>query len=252
MKISQKHIQYILLLLIVVIAVCAYQFGYVKYIEKANAVKEENKQIEARINELNSKEANRETWNQQIEQSEKDIKTILSKYGPGNTPQKSIMLVRSLEDTSGMQVGTIAFNPDTPLFISNDLDENGNPKVELDATSIAISYNTTYEGLKAAMDFITSYRERMNVESFSTNFNQENGQLAGNMIINLYGVKDANHVYTEPVVGGIEIGTDNIFGTVDLNAIIDALTGEIINGEGGEGEGGAPEGGNGEGAGETP
>ena len=44
MKLSQKHIQYILLLLIVVIGVCAYQFGYVKYIEKANAVKEENKQ----------------------------------------------------------------------------------------------------------------------------------------------------------------------------------------------------------------
>jgi len=248
MKISQKHIQYILLLLIVVIAVCAYQFGYVKYIEKANKVKEENKTIEARIDELNSKEANRETWNQQIEQSEKNIKTILSKYGPGNTPQKSIMLVRSLEDASGMQVGTISFNPDTSLFVSSDLDENGNPKVELDTTSIALSYNSTYEGLKAAMDFITSYHERMNVASFSSNFNQENGQLAGNMIINLYGVKDADHRYVDPVVGGIEIGTDNIFGTVDLNAIIDAITGELINGEG-TGENG--EGGTGEGTGEN-
>jgi hypothetical protein len=68
------------------------------------------------------------------------------------------------------------------------------------------------------------------------------------MIINLYGVKDADHRYVDPVVGGIEIGTDNIFGTVDLNAIIDAITGELINGEG-TGENG--EGGTGEGTGEN-
>ena len=242
MKLSQKHIQYILLLLIVVIGVCAYQFGYVKYIEKANAVKEENKQVEARINELNDKEAHREEWTKAIEQSENDIKKTLAKYGPGNTPEKSIMFVRSLEEAAGMQITTIGFNPNTTIFASDDVDENGNPKVEMNSTTVSLAYNTTYEGLKECMNYITSYRERMNVASFTSNFNQENGQLSGNMIINMYGVKDADHKYVDPVIGGVEIGTDNIFGTIDLNSILDALTGE--GGEAGTGGEGAPEGGN--------
>ena len=244
MKISQKHIQIILLILIVVIALCAYQFGYVRFIEKANAVKEENKTIEARINELTEKETHREEWNQAIAKTEEDTKAILAKYGPGNTPEKSIMLVRALEDTAGMQIGTIGFNPDSVLFVSSDLDENGNPAVEIDSTFISLSYNTTYEGLKECMKFITSYKERMNVQSFTSNFNQENGQLTGNMIINLYGVKDADHKYVDPTVGGIQTGTDNIFGTVDLDLIRDTLlNGEIGADTGNTGdEGGAGEG----------
>ena len=84
MKITQKHVQYILLILIVVIAACAYQFGYVKFVEKANQVRNENKAIEARIATLNEKESHREEWNAGIVQAEKDSKDLLAKYGPGN------------------------------------------------------------------------------------------------------------------------------------------------------------------------
>ena len=217
MKISQKHVQYILLLLIVVIAVCAYQFGYVKYIEKANAVKEENKQVEARINELNDKESHREEWTKGIEQSEKDIRSLLAKYGPGNTPEKSIMFVRSLEDAAEMTVPSISFNSNTVMYKSEDLDENGEPKIELDSTNISISFNTTYDGLKKCMDFINGYKERMNVNNFTASFNREDGQLTGSMTINMFGVKDENHTYIDPVVNGVDIGTTNIFGTLIVN-----------------------------------
>ncbi|MCR5331680.1 MAG: hypothetical protein K6E62_10940 [Lachnospiraceae bacterium] len=219
MKISQKHIQYILLLLIVVIGVCAYQFGYVKYIEKANSIKEENKQIEARINELTDKETHREEWSQGIEASEKDIKEILKKYGPGNTPEKSIMFITKLEEIAPMTVSSLAFGGNTPFFISDDTDESGNPKIEMDRTTLTINYNTTYEGLKSCFDYINSYAERMNVNNFNASFNQESGQLSGSMAINLFGVKDEDHVYVAPYTGVVELGTENIFGTIDLTNI---------------------------------
>ena len=182
MKISQKHIQYILLLLIVVIAVCAYQFGYVKYIEKANTVKEENKTIEARINVLNEKESHRTEWTDGISKSEKSITEILAKYGPGNTPAKSIMFIRNLEDAAEMTIPTVTFSSDTSLYVSNDYDAEGNPKITLNQSNLSINYSTTYDGLKKCMDYINSYYERMNIASFSANFNQETGQLSGSMI----------------------------------------------------------------------
>lgn len=214
MKLSQKHIQYILLLLIVVIAVCAYQFGYVKYIEKANSVKEENKQIEARINELTDKESHRSEWTEAITGFEKDIREILSKYGPGNTPEKSIMFITKLEEAASMNIPTIGFAGDNTLFNSDSFDEDGNPKVEMKGTHLTISYNTTYEGLKACFDYINSYKERMNVSNFNANFNQESGQLTGSMVLNLFSVKDENHIYSEPLTGVNTYGTENIFGTV--------------------------------------
>ena len=222
MRINQKHIQYILLLLIVVIAVCAYQFGYVKYIEKANSVKNENKDIETRINTLNEKEAHRQEWSDGIVQSDAEIRKILAKYGPGNTPEKSIMFIKSLEEAAGMKIPNISFAQDSTMFVSSDTDENGKPKVELDTSYLTINYQTTYDGLKACMNYINNYPERMNVNNFSAGYDKETGLLTGSMVINLFGVKDADHIYEDPYIGGIELGLDNIFGTmdVDLNSLI--------------------------------
>ncbi len=212
MKISQKHIQYLLLLLIVVIGFCAYQFGYVKFVEAANKVKTENKAIEARIDELNAKEEHRAEWTEGVENSSTKIKELLKKYGPGNTPEKSIMFARSLEKNADMTIPSVAFNPDTVIFVSEDLDENGNPRVEIDQTYISINFTTTYEGLKKCFDYINKYPERMNVNGFTASYDQETSMLGGNMVINMFGVKDEDHVYSDPSVPGVSIGIKNIFG----------------------------------------
>ncbi len=244
MKISQKTIQYILLLLIVLIAAGAYWFGYQGFIEKANSVKNNNKAIEARISELNEKEEHRAEWSEAIDNSQKNIDAILAKYGPGNTPEKSIMFVKGLEDATGVEVSSIAFNPDTVVFTSEDTDENGNPNVEFSTSYISVNYSATYDELKACMDYITKYKERMNVSGFTASPNQESGLLAGNMVINLFGVKDANHKYVDPSVSGISLGTENIFGsgfgdminTGEIGAETDNVSGIGEIGEGGEGE----------------
>ena len=242
MKISQKHVQYLLLLLIVLIAGGAYYFGYLGFIEKAESIKKSNIAVEARINELTEKEKNREEWNAGIARVDGDIKDVLAKYGPGNTPEKSIMFVRSLEEAADMRISNVSFNPDSSIFVSSDYDENGNPKVEMDTTFISINYATTYDGLKACMKYINEYKERMNVSGFTASPNPETGEIGGNMVINLFSVKDADHVYEAPAVSGISLGTDNIFGsgfgTISSDTGADdenvAETGE--NGETGEAE----------------
>ncbi len=241
MKISQKHIQYVLLFLIVVIAFCAYQFGYVGFIEKADAVKAANKSIEARINELNEKETHRAEWEEAVTKSDTDIKDILAKYGPGNTPEKSILFVKALEENAGMQVSSISFNPESSIYVSEEIDENGNPVVEFDSSYISINYKTSYDGLKKCMDFINGYKERMNVNGFTASPDQESGQINGNMVINLFGVKDANHNYEEPVVAGIQLGTENIFGSGTGEGTFDTDTVDNV-GEG-QSENNEPEGG---------
>lgn len=212
MKITQKQMELVLLLLIVVIGVAVYRFGYYEYDEKTKQVESENKQLEQQIAALLVKQANKETYEKGIEDSEKLQKEVLAKYGPGNTPEKSIMMIRDLEEKTNAKVQSIAFNPDSSIYMSADTDENGEPSVKAYTTQLSISYENNYEGLKKMMDYFVKYPERMNVSSFTAVFNQETGALSGTMLINLFSVQDANHKYKEPSVGGVKIGTDNIFG----------------------------------------
>ena len=69
------------------------------------------------------------------------------------------------------------------------------------------------------MDYINNYPERMNVNSFSAGYDQETGDLTGNMVINLFGVKDADHKYEEPYISGMMFGVESIFGNLDFTPI---------------------------------
>ena len=218
MKVNQKTLQYLLILLIAAIGFCAYRFGYTNFTEKAAAVELQNKAYQARIAELNAKIESEEIFDAGIVAADEVTKETLAKYGAGNTPEKTIMMITKLELAGDAEITSISFNDDTPLFVSTDTDENGDPVMEIDSTYIAINYTTSYQGLKDMMDFINNYGERMNVESFTATFNQETAGLSGSMVIDLYSVKDANHEYSAPSVGGVEIGTDNIFGTIDATA----------------------------------
>ena len=212
MKITQKQMELVLLLLIVVIGVAVYRFGYYEFDEKTKQVESENKQLEQQIAALQVKQANKETYEKGIEDSEKLQKEVLAKYGPGNTPEKSIMMIRELEKKTDTRISSISFNPDTIIYTSAQQDENGVPSVVAYTTQLALSYETTYDGLKKTMDYFNQSAERMNVANFTANYNQETGALSGNMQLNLYSVTDANHTYKDPSVYGVQIGTDNIFG----------------------------------------
>lgn len=216
MKMSQKNLEYVLLLFIVIIAAGAYYFGYMKYSDKAKTLSTQNKALEAQIVSLSEKERNLEQYVQEIDSAESKVSDIISVYGTGNTPEKSILLMRELEKRAGMEISNISFYDDELVYVSQALREDGSPKLLGYQTQLAITYTTSYDGLKRAMDFINGYPERMNVRNFTAVFNQETGGLTGTMNIGLYSIDDGIYEYISPEVSGISLGTDNIFGTIEL------------------------------------
>jgi|GEM_PF-2450325 hypothetical protein len=212
-KMTQNQLQLVVLLLMVIIVVVAYSFGYSTFDKMAQKVMNDNKVLNTRVAELEQKAAQKGTYEKGIADSGAEIEEIYSKYGAGITPEKSIMMVSEMEQKAQMTVSNISFSPETGIYFSTKLKEDGTSAVSLYTSQLSLNFSTSYQGLKDGMDFINSYKERMNVESFNAVYNQETGQLDATMILNLYRIVRADSEYVVPDVSGVAIGTDNIFGT---------------------------------------
>ncbi len=81
--------------------------------------------------------------------------------------------------------------------------------------TVTITYQTTYAGLKKAIDYINQYRNKMNIEDVSVTYDTSTGNLMGNMKINMFSLIGADMLkeYEPPYIDGINTGRDNIFGT---------------------------------------
>ncbi len=201
----------------VLVIFASYRFGFVPADEKTDVLKEENKELEAQIDVFKAEEVNKEKYQTGINNNAEECFTILEKYGGGNTPEKTVMTLVNLENTTGMQVSSIAFGTDTNLLATEALAlHEGKPGVYLYRQPVSITYTASYEALKRAVDFINTYPERMNIDSVTASYDMLSGQLSGSMVINLYAVYGAKSEYFPPVTDAtIPIGTDNIFGTYE-------------------------------------
>ena len=211
MKIEPKHLFAGAAVVAIIIILAAYKFGYAPFIEKADQLKSQNATLEARKTELNEKMANRTMYVEGIEISEKIIDSVLEKYGPGNTPEKTIMMVVDLCQTIGVTINTISFSNEQVFFQTGEKTEEKD-NLRIMSTSITnINVTGGYTQTKKFFDYINNYPERMTVNNFSSTYNREKGELSTAVSLNLYSVQDKNHEYVAPVIEDIELGLTNIF-----------------------------------------
>lgn len=215
MKADSKTILIGSIVVAALIVLAAYKFIYSSDIEETEKVQSEINTLNARLSELNNKNANRAMYESGITDSKDKIKVVLSLYGPGNTPEKTIMMVVDMCEKIGISIPSIAFVNDSKVYSSEAVDENGTPEIQIYKSGMAIQVNGGYTQIKKLMDYINSYPERMNVETFSESFDANTGKLALAMNINMYSVKDEDHIYEAPVIEDIELGTTNIFRTME-------------------------------------
>ena len=230
MKSNSKNILIGSVIIALLIVAASYKFLYSADVEKAEQIQGEINTLEARKNELNDKVANRTRFESGITDSDDIIKTVLSLYGPGNTPEKTIMLIVDMCQKLGIQIPSASFGDNNLIYSSETLDENGNPEIRIYKSGLSMNLSAGYTQLKKFMDYVNTYPERMNVENFSANYDAGTGKLALSLNINMYSVEDKDHVYEAPVIDDIELGTTNIFRTFEKKVEEEAKEG-TENGE---------------------
>ncbi len=84
-------------------------------------------------------------------------------------------------------------------------------------STLTITFKVSYEGLKKCIDYINNYPEKRNIDEITLSYDSETGNLNGSMKINMYNLIGTGKEFSEPTMGNVGIGLENIFGTIDFN-----------------------------------
>ena len=221
--------------------------GFLLY--KTHALSVENAKLEKRVERDTKLKKSESEYEAETENLEQETDTLINRYGAGNTPEKTIMFLANLSNSTGIAVTSIEFGesenvtvdekgnklngaieaPDADEVIAGSSDEDEEEESDTDSDKknkdkdkengqyylykyqTTISYTGTYAELKKAIEFIENYGERTTVNDITSTFDETTNRLTGSMTLNMYTLSGTAQEYTAPSVSG-NVGTSNIFG----------------------------------------
>lgn len=80
-------------------------------------------------------------------------------------------------------------------------------------STLSFNFVTSYEGFKELTEYIRDYPEHTVIDSVTISRDNMTGSLAGSLTLKRFFLSGTGKDYETPVIEGIDIGTDNIFGT---------------------------------------
>lgn len=250
MKVSKRDVLLLLGFLGILAAVCSYLFVFQPTMEKAQALTEENKQLEARIADLQKKSDNRDTYESQTAQMRREIEEIYQLFPVDVREENAVILAINQELLSPLKMESVTIEALVEVPFMDEVQQQDMPDATYeieeveeieDATGTqdaptpdagntqnaagvnpfhlmnrkaTLNYEVSYEGLKRSVKNICMQTDRMVIDNLSVVYDEQTGLLKGTTTVNMFCVPgQEGKEYEEPDFGGVLLGTNNIFGT---------------------------------------
>ena len=219
-KSNSSQLVLVVLFLVLVMVFVGYKFLLSPLFEEKKAKQEENTKLETRKIELLNLSTREQEFKLGIEESRKKVNEAMESFGPGNSPEKSIMFVKGIEEAIGMQIVSMTFSEPMVVQevhlprITENIDSTYSINyfdVQVLKESLTVEYLCDYEQLKEMNNYINLYGEKMNVNDLSASYDNESGKIEGSFNINLFAAIGGDKEYSDPVIEGIMPHKDNIF-----------------------------------------
>lgn len=249
MKVSKKDVLLLLALLGILAVVSSYMLVFQPTMEKSEALKQENLQLEQRIADLQSKKENKDSYESQTVQMRREMEEIYQLFPVDVREENAIVLALNQELLAPMEVQSVTIDAllEVPVVEAQDEEmpdatyeieeveeiedatgtqeaptpETGDTQGEagmnpfhLMNRKVTLNYEVSYEGLKRSVKNICMQTDRMVIDNLSVVYDEQTGLLNGTTVVNMFCVPEQEgKEYEEPDFGGVLLGTDNIFGT---------------------------------------
>lgn len=252
MKVSKRDVLLLVGFLGILAAVCSYFLVYQPTMEKADALEEENEELNARIADLSSKMNNKDSYVAQTENMNREMDAIFMEFPIDVREEDGILLAVNQELIAPMQISSISIGPCEPVILQGDDEEidhtyeieeieeyeaqegiedevtaeaadvNNGPATEnmayvLMSRNVTSNYLVSYEGLKRSIKNISIQDNRMSIDNLTVSYDESTGLLTGTTSVDMYCIPgQPDKEYVTPNLSSVLLGTDNIFGSIEL------------------------------------
>lgn len=252
MKVSKRDVLLLVGFLGILAAVCSYFLVYQPTMEKADALEEENEELNARIADLSSKMNNKDSYVAQTENMNREMDAIFMEFPVDVREEDGILLAVNQELIAPMQISSISIGPCEPVILQGDDEEidhtyeieeieeyeaqegiedevtaeaadvnNGlateNMAYVLMSRNVTSNYLVSYEGLKRSIKNISIQDNRMSIDNLTVSYDESTGLLTGTTSVDMYCIPgQPDKEYVTPNLSSVLLGTDNIFGSIEL------------------------------------
>jgi hypothetical protein len=232
-KISDRELKLIILFITVILCFMAYQFGYIKYQQRTVRLRAENANMRIQVEDMRRKQTNKEEILRKTQENRERASRLTDEFPAYLKQEESTLLVRSLREYSGWKISHISYD-EIAVFYSTAASEFAAAKAETDPgaaaragqggkgitgykTTVTISYQTTYQGLKKGLAYLGEHKNRMSITNLTAAFDSTTGNLTGAISLVLYAVDGLGRKEENEVLPELKLGKDNIFGTFEIN-----------------------------------
>lgn len=277
MKFAKRDILILLVLVGILAGVGSYFLAYQPFTEDAEALEQENSQLQARINDLSTKMDNKDSYEAETTRMKEEIEQVFTKFPVDVREEDGVLLAINQELIAPMEISSVNISACEPVLLNSDeedvdhtyeIDEieeyeaqegigddpvsasdasvngvdNANmPSILMDR-SVTMNYLVSYEGIKRGVKSISMQDNRMSISSMTLAYDESTGLLRGTTVVNMYCIPgQADKEYVQPNFSSVLLGSDNIFGSIELYSLGLTLPGEDEEAEGEEGEEAAAE-----------
>lgn len=214
MKIKDRDVKILLLLLIVAIVVLPYVFFIKPTNEKIDGLTAEIQTLSERQAYLQALDQNRDYYLKSIEVLNSARDELIANYPGGIKQENTIVFLRNLELTNPLSMLVIAFGDVASIPVADAyVDQNGEEHEALTALAQTntINFTSTYEEMKSMLAYFNNYEERMVVSAISMD-KKETGLLEGTFVVNQYAVLGTGKELAPAKIPTVEHGVVDVFG----------------------------------------
>ena len=255
MKISNRDKLLLIGFIGILLAVCSVYFIYMPTMEKADALEAENVQLEQRINDLSVKMEQKDSYIADTQSMKQETEAIYQRFPVDVREEDALLLAINQELISPMVINNVSIGTYEPVAIPDIPEEDVDHTYEIDEVeeyeaqegvtddaaaiqdaeadntsasdsgsplvnrNITINYLCTYAGLKRGIKNISVQENRMSIDNLTVVYDETTGLLTGTTNVDMYCVPgQSDKEYVQPDFSSVLLGTDNIFGSIELQS----------------------------------
>lgn len=221
-KTSSKQVFIYVALFGVLLLTAVYFLVYKSYMDKATAIETSNVTLNKRVAELKEYYDNMQTYNEEIELMQAEIRNVLGQFPPDVMEEDMIVLAldtmkSASVDYSNINIGEREALRNIPAATvqAAGMEELNLELIYVERKGVYVN-DTVYQSLKDCINTINNSDNRLAITNIAYSRNEDTGELTGTIQVSFYSVIGTGREYEPQNLADYTSGLAELFGVVHL------------------------------------